>query len=101
MEIYNEFEKMNNNEISVENSSENKHISDMSEFEATKLKLKKVKRNNIILSVILSIFIIIFIAIALVSRYAYVNLKPHFRALMGNNFNISSISQFLKRIKWI
>lgn len=99
MEIYNEFEKMNNNEISVENSSENKHISDMSEFEATKLKLKKVKRNNIILSVILSIFIIIFIAIALVSRYAYVNLKPHFRALMGNNFNISSISQLSKENK--
>ena len=99
MEINNEFEKMNNNEISVENSSENKHISDMSKFEATKLKLKKVKRNNIILSVILSIFIIIFIAIALVSRYAYVNLKPHFRALMGNNFNISSISQLSKENK--
>ena len=55
MEINNELEKMNNNEISVENSSENKHISDTSEFEATKLKLKKVKRNNIILSVIFSI----------------------------------------------
>ena len=67
------------------------------EFEQLNKKLKKSKRKNIILTILLSLFIVIFIAIFSASYLVYKNIKPHFRALLGKNFDISTISQLSQK----
>lgn len=60
-------------------------------------KYKKSKRKNIILTVILSLLLIILIGVFTIIYVAYNNVKPHFRALFGKNFNIASVSQLSKK----
>lgn len=78
-------------EIEIENSNK------LSEIEELNKKLKKSKTKNIILSVILGLFVLIAIVITIISFTVYNNIKPHFRALFGKNFDIASISQISKK----
>ena len=65
----------------------------LSELDILRKKLKKTRIWNILLIIILSIFIIASIFIGSISFIVYNNIKPHFRALLGKNFSIASISQ--------
>lgn len=56
-------------------------------------KLKRSKIANVVLSILLLLFIALFGIITFVGYRVYNNVKPHFRALVGKNFNIASISQ--------
>lgn len=71
-----------------------------SELEIANEKLKKKfkfsSRLNIVLTALISILLIIFVAAFIVLNTLYTGLKPHFRALLGKNFNIASISQLSK-----
>lgn len=78
-------------EIEIDNSNK------LSEIEELNKKLKKSKTKNIILSVILGLFVLIAIVITIISFTVYNNIKPHFRALFGKNFDIASISQISKK----
>ena len=64
-----------------------------SEFDLLNKKLKSSKRKNMILSILLVIFLMIFIIAGTTLYSLYKNVKPHFRALLGKNFNIASVSQ--------
>lgn len=81
---------------------ENNNIAESIEYlendEITELskKLKKAKRRNIILSVFIVFLVLILTLIFSISFIAYQELKPHFRALFGKNFNIASVSQVSK-----
>lgn len=71
-----------------------------SELEITNEKLKKKvkfsRRLNIILTAIISILLIVFAIAFIILSAFYTSLKPHFRALLGKNFSIASISQLSK-----
>lgn len=69
------------------------------ELDSLNKKLKKSKRKNIILSIVLALVLIIMIAVGAISFIVYQNIKPHFRALFGKNFNIASISQISDKNK--
>ena len=67
--------------------------SNQDDLESLKVKLKKSKRKNIFLTAILSILIICILVVSIISFSVYKSVKPHFRALLGKNFSIASISQ--------
>ena len=71
----------------------NGNLSAQDELEVLSKKLKKSKRKNIFLTVILSILIIAILVVSIVTFNVYKAVKPHFRALLGKNFSIASISQ--------
>ena len=71
----------------------NGNLSAQDELEVLSKKLKQSKRKNIFLTVILSILIIAILVVSIVTFNVYKAVKPHFRALLGKNFSIASISQ--------
>ena len=71
--------------------NENKSFQD--DLDSLKLKLKKAKSKNILLTVILSILIVCILVVSIISFSVFQKIKPHFRALLGKNFSIASISQ--------
>ena len=77
----------------VENLDNYVESEKLSELDILRKKLKKTRIWNILLIIILSIFIIASIFIGSISFIVYNNIKPHFRALLGKNFSIASISQ--------
>ena len=70
----------------------------LNQIEITKLK-KKLKRSrigNIIFAIILVLIIISISVLGYFANIIYQNVKPHFRALFGNNLNLASVSQISK-----
>lgn len=86
-----------NNIENLDSDIENESANKLSDIEILNEKLKKSKTKNIILSVILSIFVLVVVVVSIVSFLVYKSIKPHFRALLGKNFNIASISQFSEK----
>ena len=71
----------------------NGNASSQDDLESLKKKLKKSKFKNILLTVILSILIVGILIVSIITFSVYKTVKPHFRALLGKNFSIASISQ--------
>lgn len=71
----------------------NGNASSQDDLEFLKKKLKKSKFKNILLTVILSILIVGILIVSIITFTVYKTVKPHFRALLGKNFSIASISQ--------
>ena len=88
---FNEQDLQKNDDFNLDASKET--FASLSEVDNLKSKLKKSKIKNIILSIFLCIFILIFIIVAAVTYLVYNSVKPHFRALLGKNFNLASVSQ--------
>ena len=65
-------------------------------YEKTKKKLKRSRVLNIILAIFLFIFVVIFGVGGFILSIIYKNVKPHFRALMGDVYNVASVSQINK-----
>ena len=61
-----------------------------------KKKLKRSRISNIIFAIILTLIIVFVSIFAYVAYNVYQNVKPHFRALSGNDLNLASISQVSK-----
>ena len=81
----------------LDNDLEFKNSDNMSDVEELKKKLKKSKFKNIVLSAVLGICVLFIVIVSIVSFTVYKNVKPHFRALLGKNFDIASISQLSKK----
>lgn len=75
----------------VDNSS---LIKNSEEYLNLEKKLKKTKRNNIVLSILLAIFIIIFITIIVSIILIVNNVRPMMNKILNRNYNLASISQF-------
>ena len=86
-----------NNIENLDSDIEFENSNKLSEIEELNKKLKKSKTKNIVLSIILGLFILISVIVSAISVSIYNNIKPHFRALLGKNFDIASISQLSKK----
>ena len=88
------FENTNTEEVNSFNSENSVKKSDY-----TRLK-KKLKRSRIF-NIVLAIFMVLIITAVSIVAYSgytiYQNIKPHFRALFGKNFDIASVSQISKQ----
>lgn len=86
-----------NNIENLDSDIEKENTNKLSDIEILNEKLKKSKTKNIILSVILGIFVLVAIVISVITFLVYRNIKPHFRALLGKNFDIASVSQLSEK----
>lgn len=86
-----------NNIENLDSDIEFDNLNKLSEINVLNNKLNKIKKANIILSIILGLFVLVTIVISIISFTIYQNIKPHFRALLGKNFDIASISQLSKK----
>ena len=86
-----------NNIENLDSDIENENSNKLSEIEELNNKLKKSKTKNIVLSIILGLFVLAAVVLSIISYIIYSNIKPHFRALLGKNFDIASVSQLSKK----
>ncbi len=91
-----------NEDIQMSNDQIN-YIDKINESEnQIKIITKKLKRSrilNIILAILIILFILVSIAIGIFISIIYNNVKPHFNAIFGKNYNIASVSSIVEHNK--
>ena len=78
-------------EINNENTSA-QYDNLINENKKIKSHLKVSRIINLVLTAFLTFFVVISLIVVLIVVQVYTNIKPHFNALLGKNYNIASIS---------
>mgnify|MGYP002625311162 CR=1 FL=1 len=78
-------------EINNENTSA-QYDNIINENKKIKSHLKVSRIINLVLTAFLTFFVVISLIVVLIVVQVYTNIKPHFNALLGKNYNIASIS---------
>lgn len=81
------------------NSNINSTNNLQTEYQKLNKKLHRSQVINIVLATLMTVFVIVIIFVWIIVAILYNNIKPHFNALLGKNFNIASASNLSEHNK--